>query len=220
MAELVWNDSTKKLYESGIDQGVLYVRLTDGTYPLGVAWNGLISVTETPEGAEPSDLYANNAKYATLMSAETFGGSLEAYTYPDEFAVCDGSVEPEVGVTIRQQTRTPFGFTYRTRIGSDAAGDELGHKIHILYGCRATPSEASFSTINESPEAITFSWDFTTTPVDSGVTDTNPTSVVVIDTTKVSAGFLSWLEDELYGTAVADPNLPLPDEIITQAGVL
>jgi hypothetical protein len=218
MAVLTWDDGTKKLYESGLDRGVLFVRDELGDYPLGVPWNGLISVAETPGGAEPTDLWANNSKYATLMSGETFGGSIEAYTYPLEFGVCDGSEEPTVGVSVGQQGRAVFGLAYRTRIGSEAGGDVIGHKIHMVWGCRATPSEKSLNTINESPDAVTFSWEFTTTP--AYVSDTlQPTSLIVVDTTTAPAAFVEWLEEMLFGTELADPELPLPDEVLTQAAL-
>lgn len=218
MTVLTWDDGTKKLYESGLDRGVLFVRDASGDYPLGVPWNGLISVSETPEGAEPTDLWANNQKYATLLSTETFGGSIEAYTYPDEFAQCDGSEEPTAGVAVAQQGRKVFGLAYRTRIGSEAGGDQIGYKIHLVYGCRATPSEKSLNTINDSPEAVTFSWEFNTTPAYAGDT-LEPTSLLIVDTTRAPAPFVTWLEEQVFGAAATDANLPLPDAVLTQAAL-
>jgi hypothetical protein len=212
---LIWDAVGERLYETGIDQGVLFLQDVDGLYNSGFAWNGLIGVSESPSGAEPSPLYADNIKYLELMSAEEFAATLEAYTYPEEFAVCDGSAELEAGVMIGQQTRKPFGLAYRTIVGNDTLGNDLGYKLHLVYGCRAAPSEKGYSTINESPEAITFSWEVSTTPV--AVTDAKPTSVVVIDSTKVDATALADLELILYGNnegSVA-PRLPLPDEIKT-----
>lgn len=220
MSRLIWNEAANKLYESGLDQGVFYAQLNDGTYPLGVPWEGLISISESPGGAEATDLYANNVKYASLLSAETFGGSIEAYTFPDEFMAADGSLEHEAGVNVSQQARTPFGLAYRTRIGSDAGGDVVGYKLHLVYGCKASPSESSRSTINDSPEAVTFSWDFTSTPVNAP--GYAATSKIVIDTTKASAGFVTWLEDEIFGsdTGPIVANLPLPTEVLSQATAL
>jgi hypothetical protein len=212
---LIWDAVGERLYETGIDQGVLFLQDVDGLYNSGFAWNGLIGVSESPSGAEPSPLYADNIKYLELMSAEEFAATLEAYTYPEEFAVCDGSAELEAGVMIGQQTRKPFGLAYRTIVGNDTLGNDLGYKLHLVYGCRAAPSEKGYSTINESPEAITFSWEVSTTPV--AVTDAKPTSVVVIDSTKVDATALADLELILYGNTEGSvaPRLPLPDEIKT-----
>lgn len=216
---LKWDDTGKRLYELGIDRGVLYLQNTSGAYPQGVAWNGLTGFTESPSGAEATPLYANNGKYLNLYSAEEFAGMLEAYTYPDEFAQCDGSAELAVGVTIGQQERKTFGFTYRTLVGNDTQGQEHGYKIHIVYGAVAAPSEKAYATINDSPEAITFSWEISTTPVT--VAGLKPTATLVIDSTKVSAAALKAIEDKLYGTdagvggspTATAPALPLPDEI-------
>lgn len=216
MAQLIqWDQVGEKLYESGVDHGVLYPQNVDGTYPVGVAWNGLVSVTESPTGAESNPQFADNIKYLNLLSAETFGATIEAFTYPDEFAVCDGSAEPEVGVMIGQQARKPFGLCYRTLIGSDSEGLEAGYKLHLIYGCLASPSEKAYTTINESPEAITFSWEVTTTP--ASVTGYKPTASLVIDSTKVSAPDLAALEAVLYGTTGTPDvpgELPTPDEVI------
>ena len=214
-----WDDTGKRLYELGIDRGVLYLQSADGTYPQGIPWNGLTGFTESPSGAEATALYANNGKYLNLYSAEEFAGTLEAYTYPDEFAQCDGSAEVTTGVTIGQQERKTFGFTYRTLVGNDTQGQDHGYKIHIVYGAVAAPSEKAYATINDSPEAITFSWEVSTTPV--SVTGFKPTATIVIDSTKVSAAALKAIEDKLYGTdagaagspVATAPSLPLPDEI-------
>lgn len=217
MAKLEWDKAGSRFYETGVSKGVLYTQKADGTYNKGVVWNGLTSVSESPEGAEPNDLYADNIKYATLRSAETFSGTIEAYTYPDEFAECDGSYTPVSGVYVGQQTRKAFGFCYRTEVGSDTMsfdGDD-GYKIHIIYNATASPSEKSYETVNDSPDAITLSWEITTTPV--SVTGKKPTSTIIIDTTKLSADDktkVSTLEDLLYGTAEQEPSLPTPDEVI------
>lgn len=222
---VTWDDTGNKLYETGVDRGVLYKNVS-GEYPNGVPWNGLTGVTESPSGAEATSLYANNGKYINLYSAEEFGATIEAYTYPKEFEECDGSVEITEGVTVGQQNRTPFGMTYRTLVGNDSEGQDHGYKIHIFYGATASPSEKAYATINDSPEAITFSWEVTTTPVN--VTGKKPTATLVIDSTKVSAKALKAIEDVLYGTDAGEmgtpeatvPRLPLPDEIveiITQA---
>lgn len=210
MAKLVWNQTGERLFEAGVKKGVLYPQVS-GEYPVGVAWNGLTSVNESPSGAEPNPIYADDIKYLNLMSIEELGGSIEAYTYPDEFAECDGSAELAVGVSIGQQTRKAFGLCYRTSIGNDEDNLDYGYKLHIIYGALASPSEKSYNTINDTPDAITFSWDFTTTPVE--VTGKKPTASIVIDSTKVDATKLAALEDILYGTAGADARLPLPDEI-------
>lgn len=217
MAQLIkWDEVGKKFYETGIDRGVLYPQSANGTYPVGVAWNGLISVTQSPSGAESNPQYADNIKYLNLLSVEEFGGTIEAFTYPDEFAECDGSAEIQVGVMAAQQPRKPFGLCYRTILGNDTLGEAYGYKLHFVYGALASPSERQNQTINESPEATTFSWEFTTTPVP--VTGFKPTSYVVIDSTKVAAADLAALEAILYGTT-GTPNtpgrMPLPDELIT-----
>lgn len=213
MSKLAWDLTGQKLFETGVKHGVLYPQnSTTGLYPLGVAWNGLTAVTESPSGAEANPIYADDIKYLNLISAEEFGATIEAYTYPDEFALCDGSAALAVGVMIGQQKRSAFGLCYRTALGNDIDGDAYGYKLHLIYGAIAAPSEKSYAAINESPEAITFSWEVSTTPV--AVTGNfKPTASLVIDSTKVNATTLAALEDILYGTDVADPRLPLPDEI-------
>ena len=221
MSKLKWDETGKRFYETGVRNGVLYVMDDTGAYPAGVPWNGLTSVTESPSGAEPTPLYADDAKYLTLMSAEEFGASVEAYTYPDEFAACDGSASIGTGVTIGQQSRKTFGLCYRTTVGNDIEGEAFGYKLHIIYGALASPSEKAYQTINDSPEAITFSWEVSTTPV--AVTGFKPTASLVIDSTKVAEAKLAALETVLYGKdATTDPvapavaaRLPLPDEIMT-----
>ena len=220
--KLVWDETGKKYYELGVSKGVLYPQNAAGTgYDKGVAWNGLTAVNENPEGAEANDIYADNIKYASIRSAETFGATIEAYTYPEEFAECDGSAELAAGVYIGQQNRKPFAFCYRTEIGNDTQGDsDDGYKLHIIYGATASPSSKDYSTINDSPDAITFSWEIETTPVN--VTDHKPTACVVIDTTKLSQEaktYLKTLEDKLYGTNASggnegtEPTLVMPDDI-------
>ena len=222
MSKLVWDQTGERLYETGVDRGVVYPISADGTYPKGAAWNGLTGVTLSPSGAEATPLYANNSKYLNLMSVEELGGTIEAYTYPDEFAECDGSAELSAGVRVGQQKRKTFGFTYRTRIGNDVAGDAYGYKIHIIYGCLAAPSERANATVNDSPEAQAMSWEFSTTPV--LVTGFEPTSHIEIDSTKVDATKLAALEAILYGTDGTDgatgteARLPLPAEIVATVG--
>ena len=215
MPRVIWDNVGDRLYETGVDRGVLYVQ-TEGAYPKGVAWNGLSKVSESPSGAEATPLYANNRKYLSLYSAEDFAGTIEAYTYPDEFAECDGSAELVKGVSLGQQGRKPFGFAYRTIVGNDTQLNKYGYKIHLVYGAIASPSEKEHSTINDSPEAMTMAWDFTTTPV--SVTDFEPTAHVIIDSTKIDAEKLKALEDVLYGTESAEAKLPLPDEIAKLVG--
>lgn len=215
MAKLVWDKTGDRLYETGVKNGVLYIP-TSGVYSKGVAWNGLTAVTESPSGAEATALYADDTKYLSLMSAEEFGATIEAYTYPDEFAVCDGSAELADGVMIGQQKRSTFGLCYKTTIGNDTDGNDHGYKLHIIYGALAKPSERAYATINDSPEAITFSWEITTTPVN--VTGAKPTASLVIDSTKADPSKLAALEDILYGKDGEpgnEPRLPLPDEIKT-----
>lgn len=216
MAVLVWDKTGEHLYETGVDHGVLYPQDNTGAYPKGVVWNGLTAVTESPSGAEATALYADNIKYLNLTSAEEFAATVEAYTYPDEFELCDGSAEIATGVTIGQQTRTSFGLCYRTKLGNDVQSDAYGYKLHIIYGAKATPSERSYSTVNDSPEAITFSWEVNTTPV--AVTGYKPTASLVIDSTKVAANKLASLEAILYGSEAGEARLPLPDEIATLIG--
>ena len=214
MAKLVWDKTGERFYETGVEKGVLYPQV-GGAYPKGVAWNGLTAVTESPSGAEPTPLYADNIKYLSLMSNEEFGATIEAYTYPDEFAECDGSAELSEGVRVGQQTHKTFGMSYVTRKGNDTEGTDHGYIIHLIYGALAAPSEKAYATINDSPEAITFSWEVSTTPVE--VTGMKPTACVTIDSTKVDPGKLATLEGKLYGTdePSGEPTLPLPDEIAT-----
>lgn len=213
MAKITWDDTGKRLYETGTDHGVLYLLGEGGTYNTGVAWNGLTAVNESPSGAEATALYADNIKYLSLMSAEEFGGTIEAYTYPDEFNQCDGNAEPQEGVIIGQQDRAIFGLSYRTLIGNDVDGQGHGYKIHLVYGAQASPSEKAYATVNDSPEAVTFSWEFTTTPVN--VTGFKPTASLVIDSTKVDPTDLQTLETALYGgDSAGTPKLPLPNEVI------
>ena len=211
MAKLVWDESGKRVYETGVRNGVLYVQGENGQYENGVAWNGLTAVTESPSGAEPTALYADDIKYLELFSAEEFGATIEAYTYPAEFEACDGSASLGEGVTIGQQDRKAFGLCYRTVVGNDVKGNEHGYKIHLVYGAKAKPSEKAYATVNDSPEAVTFSWEVTTTPVN--VAGFKPTASVTIDSTKIQPEKLKLIEDKLYGTASEEATLPLPDEI-------
>ena len=213
MSKIVWDAIGEHTFETGVRNGVLYLKDAQGAYNTGVAWNGLTSVSESPEGAEATDLYADDIKYLTLMSAENFKATIEAYTYPVEFEECDGSATIATGVVIGQQTRKPFGLCYRTAIGNDTDGNEHGYKLHIVYGCQASPSEKQYSTINDSPEAITFSWEVNTTPVN--VTGKKPTATLIIDSTKADKAKLTALEAILYGSEEKEPRLPLPDEIAT-----
>lgn len=217
MSKLVWDQTGDRLYETGVKNGVLYPIDAQGTYSLGVAWNGLTAVTESPSGAEATPLYADDIKYLNLMSNEEFGATVEAYTYPEEFAQCDGSASIATGVTIGQQVRKTFGMAYKTTVGNDVLGAEYGYKLHLIYGALASPSEKAYATINDSPEAITFSWEIKTTPVDAG-DGFKPTSTVIIDSTKVDAVKLAALEAILFGSEDADPRLPLPTEIVTILG--
>ena len=221
MPRITWDDTSKRLYETGVKMGVLYPIQPDGAYTKGVAWNGLTAVTESPSGAEATALYADDIKYLNLMSNEEFGATIEAYTYPDEFAECDGSAALAKGVMIGQQKRKTFGLCYRTTLGNDVEGNDYGYKLHLVYGCLAAPSEKAYSTINDSPEAITFSWEVSTTPV--AVTGFKPTSQITIDSTKVNPEKLASLENILYGTNAngdtgAEPRLPLPNEVATLMG--
>jgi hypothetical protein len=212
MAELVWDQIGTRYYETGVDHGVLYVPDGTGDYTTGVAWNGLISVSESPSGAEPSPQYADNIKYLNLMSLENFAATIEAFTYPDEFAEFDGMNSPVAGVLVGQQNRGTFGLSYRTVMGNDVDGTDYGYKIHLVYGCQASASEKAYTTINDSPEAMTFSWEVTTTP--APVTGLRPTALIVVDSTVVTAPELALLEAQLYGTAIITANLPTPDEVI------
>ena len=211
MPKLVWDDTGKHLFETGVQKGVLYPQVK-GAYPKGVVWNGLSSVTESPSGAESNPIYADDIKYLNLVSAEEFGATVEAYTYPDEFANCDGSAEISPGILIGQQERQKFGLCYRTVLGNDTEGNAYGYKLHIIYNATASPSEKQYQTINDSPEAITFSWELSTTP--TNVDGHKPTASLVIDSTKVDEAKLKKLEDKLYGTESAEASLPTPNEII------
>ena len=224
MAKLIWDKTGERYYETGVDHGVLYPKNSaTGTYPEGVAWNGLISVSENPSGAETNPQYADNIKYLNLVSAEEFGATVEAFTYPDEFAKCDGSAELKTGVMFSQQPRQGFGLVYRTLLGNDSKGTDLGYKLHLVYDALAAPSEKSYNTVNESPEAMTFSWELTTTPVN--VDGYKPTACITIESTKADAECLAELEAQLFGVTAdstaeppimeVTPNLPLPDEVIS-----
>ena len=210
MSKLVWDTIGERYYETGVKMGVLYPQ-SAGTYPKGVAWNGLTAVTESPSGAEATPLYANDIKYLNLMSNEELSATIEAYTYPDEFMECDGSASLATGVYVGQQARKSFGLCYRTVLGNDVDNNEYGYKLHLIYGALAAPSQKAYATINDSPEAITFSWEVTTTPV--SVTGMKPTASVTIDSTKVDPAKLAELEAILYGSESEEARLPLPDEI-------
>ena len=211
MAKLVFDESGKRFYETGVSKGVLYIKDASGAYPQGVDWNGLTAVNEAPSGAEATPLYADDIKYLELRSAEEFGATIEAYTYPDEFEQCDGSAELAEGVVIGQQARKAFGLCYRTIVGNDVQGNDHGYKLHIIYGATAAPSEKAYATVNDSPEAVTFSWEVTCTPVE--VEGFKPTATVVIDSRKVDAEKLAALEAKLYGSESEEAQLPLPAEI-------
>ena len=213
MAKLTWDNTGERIFETGVKQGVLYPIQSDGKYTKGVAWNGLTAVTESPSGAEATALYADDIKYLNLLSNEEFGATIEAYTYPDEFAECDGSAELATGVMIGQQKRKTFGLCYRTTIGNDVEANDYGYKLHLVYGCLAAPSEKGYSTINDNPDAITFSWEVSTTPVN--VEGFKPTSQITIDSTKADPTKLAALEAVLYGGAETEAKLPLPDEVAT-----
>lgn len=213
---IVWDQVGQKIYETGIDQGVLYIPNDSGAYVNGVAWNGLLGFDENPSGAEATKLWADNINYATMFSAEEYGGTIRAYTYPDEFEQCDGSAELITGASVRQQERKVFGFCYRTKVGNDVAGDDFGYKLHLVYGCKASPSAQTHDTVNDSPAAVEFSWEVSCTPVP--VTGLKPTCVVEIDSTKfkdANKSKLTALENVLYGSSEAAARLPLPDEIKT-----
>lgn len=212
MPRLTWDDTGKRFYETGVKQAVLYVQGEGGTYPKGVAWNGITAITESPSGAEPNPLYADDIKYLNLLSAEEFAATIEAYTYPDEFAQCDGTASPVKGVTIGQQARKTFGLCYRTTVGNDVDSDKHGYKLHLIYGCMAAPSEKGYSTKNDSPEAVTFSWEVSTTPV--SVDGFEPTACMTIDSRTADATKLKALEDILYGKE-SEARLPLPNEVVT-----
>lgn len=219
MAMLKWDQAGERLYETGVDHGVLYPQKS-GAYPKGVAWNGLISITESPSGAEDNSLYADNMKYLNIKSNEDYGATIECYTYPDEWSACNGEADLAVGVTLGQQRRNTFGLSYRTNIGNDTEGNDHGYKLHLVYGCSASPSEKGYSTINDSPEAITFSYEVTTTPIPVEGKDLDgnpfkPTAVITINSTKVDPEDLAELEKILYGSEEEDARLPLPDELKT-----
>lgn len=214
--KLVWDNVGERFYETGVKNCALYLQHTDGSYPKGVAWNGISAINESPSGAEASPIYADDTKYLNLISNEELSASIEAYTYPDEFAECDGSAEIATGITIGQQPRKAFGLAYKTTLGNDIVGNEYGYKLHLLYGCKAAPSEKAYSTINDSPEAITFSWEISTTPVN--VKGFKPTSNLTIDSSKVAPEKLAALEAVLFGSESTEARLPLPDEIITLVG--
>lgn len=210
MAKLEWDATGERYFENGTDHGVLYPQDETAEYTNGVPWNGLTAVTESPSGGDPTDLWADNMKYATMRGAEKFGGTIEAYTYPDEFAKCDGSAEVVAGVVIGGQSRSAFGLSYRTNVSNDVAID--AYKLHLVYGCTASPSERAYTTVNDSPDAITFSWEFEATPVN--VSGHKPTAILTIDSRKADKDKLAALEDILYGTETVEPKLPLPDEVI------
>lgn len=221
MAKLDWDLTNERFYETGVKNCALYVMDDKGAYPKGVAWNGITAITESPSGAEATPLYADDMKYLNLISNEEFGATIEAYTYPKEFAECDGSAELVPGVNISQQPRKTFGLAYKTTIGNDTKGNDLGYKLHLVYGCMATPSEKAYATINDSPEAITFSWEVSTTPVkvaSVGVKEFKPTSHLEIDSTKIDKTKLESLEAKLFGTELEEPTLLLPDEIANLVG--
>lgn len=211
MTRIAWDAVGERRYETGVDRGVLYIS-NNGVYDTGYAWNGLTTVTESPSGGEASPQYADNIKYLNLLSTEDFGATIEAFTYPDQFAQCDGSVSPQAGVSIYQQSRKIFGLSYRTKLGNDVVATDYGYKLHLVYGCLAKPSERAYATVNDSPEALAFSWELSTTAV--SVTNNKPTALLTIDSTKVTAANLSALEDALYGTGGTNPRLPLPDEVL------
>lgn len=213
MAKLVWDKTGERFYETGVKNCVLYVQNEAGAYPKGVAWNGITAITESPSGAETTPLYADDIKYLNLVSNEEFGATIEAYTYPDEFAECDGTAELVKGIKLGQQPRKQFGLCYKTTLGNDVSKNDFGYKLHLVYGCSAAPSEKAYATINDSPEAITFSWEVSTTPVT--VNGFKPTAHIEIDSTKVNSSELTKLEDKLFGSASEEATLPLPDEIKT-----
>lgn len=220
MSALVWDATSQHLYETGVDHGVLYRLDNQNAYSNAYAWNGLTAVNESPSGADETKLWADNIKYLSMRAAEEFGGTIEAYTYPDEFAECDGSKELVPGLYAGQQNRQPFGLCYRTVLGNDTQLNDYGYKLHLVYGCTCNPSEKAYATINDSPDAITFSWEFSTTPVPvTAIANVKPTASLTIDSTKVNASKLEDLEAKLYGTNSSDAYLPLPDEVITTLGL-
>lgn len=212
MAKLQWDKVGERVYETGVDHGVLYLPDAQGAYDTGVVWNGLVSVTESPSGAEPTPQYADNMKYLNLVSAEEFGGTIEAFTYPDEFGICDGTVQAKAGVRLGQQPRLNFGLAYRTLIGNDLQATNHGYKLHLVWGALASPSEKAYNTVNDSPEAITFSWEFTTTAVE--VPGFKPSAYMTVDSTEVEGAELEALEAILYGDETTEARLPMPEEVI------
>jgi len=213
MSTLVWDGTGNRVYETGTSKGVLYVQSSEGTYPLGVAWSGLSGVTESPSGAEVTPMYADNIKYLNLLSTEEFGATIEAYTYPEEFAACDGSAELHTGIMLGQQKRSTFGLSYKTIVGNDVDGSDYGYKLHLIYGALAAPTEKAYATVNDSPEALTFSWTVTTTPV--AVDKFKPTASITVDSTKASEAEMAALEAILYGDGEVAARLPLPNEVLT-----
>lgn len=217
MTKILWDQVGERRYETGVDHGVLYIPNNLGVYNNGYGWNGLTTLTESPSGAESNKQYADNILYLNLVSAEIFGGTIEAFTYPEEFAQCDGSLEPEPGLVVGQQTRKLFGLSYRSRVGNDLLGTDYGYKLHLVYNCLAAPSEKAFATVNDSPEAIAFSWEFSTTPLEVGTiggVDYKPAATITVDASKVDADALSDLEDLLYGTSGTNPSLPSPADVL------
>lgn len=215
MAKLTWDNIGEKIYETGVSNGVIYPQIADGTYPSGVAWNGLANVSESPSGAEASPIYADNIKYLNLISAEEFGATVEAYYYPEEFKQCDGSKEVAPGVYAGQQNRIPFGMVYKTLIGNDTKNTDYGYKLHLIYNALAAPSEKGYSSVNDNPEAISFSWTLNTTPVPVNIDNVKPTATLEIDSTKTTPAKLKALEDILFGTEETEARLPLPAEVIS-----
>lgn len=217
MVKLVWDESGKRLYETGTNQGALYVQNALGGYEEGVAWNGLVAVRQSPDGAEETPIYADNIKYLAMQSAENFKGTVEAYTYPDEFGECDGSAEVASGVHVGQQTRKAFGLVYSTIVGNDTLGNDYGEKLHVIYNAKVAPSERAYETLNDTPNAITFSWEFSTTPVSIAKEGIKPSAYLTFDSTKMDAGKFKAIKDKLYGTEALEATLPTPDELITLA---
>lgn len=213
MSKIKWDETGGRFFETGLDRGVLFLPNAAGVYDKGVAWNGLISISEAPSGAEANPQYADNIKYLNLVGPEEFGGTIEAFTYPDEFEECDGTASPRPGVSISQQRRKTFGLSYRTLVGNDIDGSDHGYKLHLVYGCLAAPSEKSRNTMNESPEAMTFSWEFSTSPVTVELDGMKPTSTLTLDSTKIAKEDLEAVEALLYGDTTNEPMLPLPDEV-------
>jgi hypothetical protein len=220
MVKLAWDQIGQRLYETGVSKGVLFVQDDTGAYGKGVAWNGLSTVKKSPDGAEESPIYADNMKYLSLFSAENLKGSIEAYTYPDEFEECDGSATIHPGVFVGQQTRTPFGLAWTTIVGNDTKGNAFGEKIHIVYNAKVAPAERSYETVNDSPSAITFSWDFTTTPVDLSAIGLAPSAGIVVDKSQVTAAAWTALTDKIYGSATTEPTLPTIQEVITMTAAV